>query len=39
MFPSWGRIPFKISPFSVPVSREREETEKDMNLKIVAHLF
>jgi hypothetical protein len=38
-FPSRRRILFEISPFSVPVAREREETEKDTNLNNVAHLF
>jgi hypothetical protein len=38
--PSRRRILFEISPFSVPVARERERKwKKDMNLKIVAHLF
>jgi hypothetical protein len=36
-FPSLRRILFEISPFPVPVTREREE--KDMNLNNVAHLF
>jgi hypothetical protein len=35
----WGRILSDISPLPVPMARERDETEKDMNLKIVAHLF
>jgi hypothetical protein len=30
------RILFEISPFSVPVAREREEKEKDINLNNVA---
>jgi hypothetical protein len=38
-FPSLGRILFTISPFLVPVAREREEKEKDINLNKVAHLF
>jgi hypothetical protein len=38
-FPSLRRILFKISSFLVPVVREREEKEKDMNLNNVAHLF
>jgi hypothetical protein len=38
-FPSLGRILFRISSFAVPVAREREEKEKDMNLNKVAHLF
>jgi hypothetical protein len=37
LFPSLRRILFKISPFPVPVAREREE--KDINLNNVAHLF
>jgi hypothetical protein len=38
--PSRRRIPFKVSPFPVPVSkREKGEEEKDMNLNGVAHLF
>jgi hypothetical protein len=35
-FPSLRRILFEISPFSVPVAREREEKEKDINLNNVA---
>jgi hypothetical protein len=38
-FPSMRRILFEISHFQVPVAREREEKEKDMNLNNVAHLF
>jgi hypothetical protein len=38
-FPSLGRILFGISPLPVPVAREGEEKEKDMNLNNVAHLF
>jgi hypothetical protein len=38
-FPSLGRILFRISPFPIPVAREREEKENDMNLNNVAHLF
>jgi hypothetical protein len=35
-----GKDPFQNIPFLGPcVKREREEIEKDMNLKIVAHLF
>jgi hypothetical protein len=36
-FPSLRRILFGISPFPIPMAREREE--KDMNLNNVAHLF
>jgi hypothetical protein len=38
--PSQGRIPFGVSPFLVPVARERKgEEEKDTKLNDVAHLF
>jgi hypothetical protein len=33
------RIPFGVSPFPVPVAREKGEEEKDMKLNDVAHLF
>jgi hypothetical protein len=38
-FPLLGMILFAISPFSVPMAREREEKEKDINLNNVAHLL
>jgi hypothetical protein len=38
--PSRRRIPFGVSPFPVPVARERKgERKRDMNLNDVAHLF
>jgi hypothetical protein len=39
LFPLSRRIFFTISPFSVPVAREREEKENDINLNNVAHLL
>jgi hypothetical protein len=38
-FPSPRRILFALSSFPVPMAREREEKEKDINLNKVAHLF
>ena len=37
--PSRRRIPLGVSPFPVPVAREKEEEEKDMKSNDVAHLF
>jgi hypothetical protein len=37
--PSPRRILSEHPLFSIPVAREREEKEKDMNLNNVAHLF
>jgi hypothetical protein len=38
--PSRRRIPFGVSPFPVPVARERKgKRKRDMNLNDVAYLF
>jgi hypothetical protein len=37
-FPSWRRIPFRVSPFPGPCCK-REKEEKDTKSNDVAHLF
>jgi hypothetical protein len=38
--PSQRRIPFRVSPFPIPVARERKgKRKRDMNLNDVAYLF
>jgi hypothetical protein len=37
--PSRRRIPFGVSPFPVPVARERKGEKRDMKSNDVAYLF